>query len=183
MRPPRRGGQSQGEQDPHPRQQRRHVMGRAVRRVRHLTNVRLRECPLMPLSHLGKRHDSFPEKDGWDRLYALNVKSIFYGSCRSPISILPADLSGQLPSGSRLSWPRTLLTTTPAASSTYHQSLVSPRLLVVRRSREKATAFGAVCPVLHPFISRVLNSSQTTPAKQRVNSPFDMTTPVNNCVS
>ena len=85
VRPPRRGRQSQGEQDPYPRQQLWHDVGRAVRRVRQLAPTDC-ACLLTPLIiTLGRCPNSFPEKDGWDRLFALNVKSMFYGSCHPVI--------------------------------------------------------------------------------------------------
>ena len=91
MRPPRRGSQSQGGQDPYPRQQLWHVVGRAVRRVRQTNNNRLR-VHADTLITLGRWPNSFPEKDGWDRLLALNVKSIFYGPCHPCLFMLSTDL-------------------------------------------------------------------------------------------
>jgi NAD(P)-dependent dehydrogenase (short-subunit alcohol dehydrogenase family) len=36
----------------------------------------------------GAHFDNFPEKEGWDRIMALNVKAIFYRSCSfSPAAV------------------------------------------------------------------------------------------------
>jgi hypothetical protein len=181
VRLPRRGGQSQGEQDPHPRQQRWHVMGRAVRRVRQTDQRPTARVPTDALITLENAPTAFRKRTVGTVCTLLMSKAYFMVRVVLLCPYCPADLSGQLPSGSRPSCPRTLPTMTPVASSTYHQSLVSPHLLAVRCLRLKATAFGAVSLVLHPFFSRVLNSSQTTPAKRRVRTlPLDMTAPVDH---
>lgn len=90
-----------------------------------------RVCPSLVTLPAGHSPNSFPEKSGWDRLLALNVKSIFYGSCCHAFCVVFTHTGGQLPQASRPSWPRILLTTTPDALSTYHPSLASLQLPAV----------------------------------------------------
>src|SRR5579863_1909171 len=83
------------------------------------------------------------------------------------ISCYPLTWSGQLPPGSRPSWLRTLLTTTPPALSIYRQSLAFPRLPADRSLRAVTTAFGVVCPVsFFPF----MNVERCTPPRQHQQS-------------
>src|SRR4051812_25256868 len=53
-------------------EQRRHVMGRQARRL--LPSY----LALSPSPPSTDPLTSFPERDGWDRLLALNIKSMFY---------------------------------------------------------------------------------------------------------
>ena len=56
------------------------------------TNNDRLHVPADALITLGRCSNSFPEKEGWDRLFALNVKSMFYGPCHPLIFMRPTNL-------------------------------------------------------------------------------------------